>query len=67
MERLTPDPVLPTLVLGLIMVAAIPALAIFLTVGWAWRLWNATTTRVMSFVFHQHTIAQLRVRFSRAR
>ena len=54
MERLTPSPVLPFLVLILIMVAAIPPLALFLAVGWTWRLWNASISYVMSFSVRQH-------------
>ena len=41
------------LVLALIIAfffAAAPAVAIFLVFGWAWRLWIATVSRVMSFV-----------------
>ena len=38
-----------TLGLVLIFVASIPTCALVLSLGWAWRLWTATTSNLMSF------------------
>ena len=54
MKRLNSSGVLLTLGVGFMMVAAIPVLALFLAVGWAWRLGNAATSRLMSLSIHQH-------------
>ena len=54
MNRLNIPRALLILGFGFIMLAAIPALGLFLAVGWAWRLWNDSIARITSFAFHQH-------------
>ena len=54
MKRLIPTDLPVTLGLSLIVVFAIPALALFLAVGWAWRFWIAAASRLMSFANFQH-------------
>ena len=38
--------------LGSIIAAAIPFFAIFLTVGWAWRLWTGTVNHALSLAVY---------------
>ena len=40
--------------LGLIIAAATPLYAVFLTVGWAWRLWTGVVNLALSIAIYTH-------------
>ena len=56
MEHLPQERIFTFLLILLIVAAAIPALALFLVLGWGWRLWTSTTSRLLSFAFRNAAI-----------
>ena len=43
----------PAVILWFFIAASTPTVAIFLALGWAWRLWIAGVSHVMSFAIYQ--------------
>ena len=60
MVRLTPAGIFPFVVLGCLIAAATPVYALIFGLAWAWRLWVATVSHVMSFALYQRLYLQVR-------